>query len=213
MRCRLAGDSLVILELGTTIDPHQHARVVQLAAALSAAALPGVTDIVPAYGTIGLHFHPLQTDLALLQSTAQRLEARLDDAPAVMGPLHEIPVRYGGEDGPDLGEVAAFAGCTEDVVITRHSQVEYRVYLLGFVPGFAYLGVVDATIAAPRRRVPRERVPAGSVGLAGAQTGVYPRSTPGGWQIIGRTPAALVDPVQSLEARLMPGDRVRFIPV
>lgn len=213
MRCRLAGDSLVILELGTTIDPHQHARVVQLAAALSAAALPGVTDIVPAYGTIGLHFHPLQTDLALLQSTAQRLEARLDDAPAVMGPLHEIPVRYGGEDGPDLGEVAAFAGCTEDVVITRHSQVEYRVYLLGFVPGFAYLGVVDATIAAPRRRVPRERVPAGSVGLAGAQTGVYPRSTPGGWQIIGRTPAALVDPVHSLEARLMPGDRVRFIPV
>jgi len=213
MRCRLAGDSLVILELGTTIDPHQHARVVQLAAALSAAALPGVTDIVPAYGTIGLHFHPLQTDLALLQSTAQRLEARLDDAPAVMGPLHEIPVRYGGEDGPDLGEVAAFAGCTEDVVITRHSQVEYRVYLLGFVPGFAYLGVVDATIAAPRRRVPRERVPAGSVGLAGAQTGVYPRSTPGGWQIIGRTPAALVDPVQSPEARLMPGDRVRFIPV
>lgn len=213
MRCRLAGDSLVILELGTTIDPHQHARVVQLAAALSAAALPGVTDIVPAYGTIGLHFRPLQTDLALLQSTAQRLEAHLDDAPAVTGPLHEIPVRYGGDDGPDLGEVAAFAGCTEDVVITRHSQVEYRVYLLGFVPGFAYLGVVDATIAAPRRRVPRERVPAGSVGLAGGQTGIYPRSTPGGWQIIGRTPAALVDPVQFPEARLMPGDRVRFIPV
>jgi KipI family sensor histidine kinase inhibitor len=122
-------------------------------------------------------------------------------------------VRYGGDDGPDLGEVAAFAGCTEDVVVTRHSQVEYRVYLLGFVPGFAYLGVVDATIAAPRRRVPREQVPAGSVGLAGVQTGVYPRSTPGGWQIIGRTSAALVDPVHAPAARLMPGDRVRFIPV
>jgi KipI family sensor histidine kinase inhibitor len=213
VKCRLAGDSLVILELGTTIDPHQHARVVQLAAALAAASVPGVVDIVPAYGTVGIHFQPLETDLAVLQATALRLEASLPEVPVTSGHLHEIPVQYGGEAGPDLTEVAAFAGCAPEAVIARHSQVEYRVYLLGFVPGFAYLGVVDPTIAAPRRRVPRERVPAGSVGIAGAQTGIYPCSTPGGWQLIGRTSAVLVDPDRSPGAVLAPGDRVRFIPV
>ena len=213
MRCRLAGDSLVMLELGATIDPHLHARVVQLAAALSAVSLPGVTDIVPAYGTIGIHFQPLVTDLARLQATARQLEASLPAVPVSSGRLHEIPVHYGGDDGPDLTEVAAFAGCSEDAVIARHSQVDYRVYLLGFVPGFAYLGTVDPLIAAPRRRVPRERVPIGSVGIAGAQTGIYPSSTPGGWQLIGRTSIALFDQRRSPGALLAPGDRVRFIPV
>lgn len=213
MKCRLAGDSLVILELGTTVEPQQHDRVVQLASALAEAAVPGVTDIVPAYTTIGIHFRPLATDLARLQSTAQRLEASLPERPVTSGTLHEIPVQYGGDAGPDLAEVAAFAGCSEADVIARHSQVDYRVYLLGFVPGFAYLGVVDASIAAPRRRVPRDRVPAGSVGIAGTQTGIYPRSTPGGWQLIGRTSVVLCEHDRSPQARLAPGDRVRFIPV
>lgn len=213
MKCRLAGDSLVMLELGATIDPHLHARVVQLAAALSAASLPGVTDVVPAYGTIGIHFQPLVTDLARLQATVQRIDASLPDVPVTGGHLHEIPVQYGGDDGPDLADVAAWAGCSEDAVVARHSEVDYRVYVLGFVPGFAYLGTVDPRIAAPRRRVPRELVSAGSVGIAGAQSGIYPSSTPGGWQLIGRTSTVLFDQRRTPGALLAPGDRVRFIPV
>lgn len=213
MKCRLAGDSLVMLELGATIDPHLHARVVQLAAALSAASLPGVTDVVPAYGTIGIHFQPLVTDLARLQATVQRIDASLPDVPVTGGHLHEIPVYYGGDDGPDLADVAAWASCSEDAVVARHSEVDYRVYVLGFVPGFAYLGTVDPRIAAPRRRVPRELVPAGSVGIAGAQSGIYPSSTPGGWQLIGRTSTVLFDQRRTPGALLAPGDRVRFIPV
>ena len=212
MKWRLAGDSLVTIELGTTIDPRVHAQVLQLASALAEARVHGVTDIVPAYGTIGVHFQPLVTDLAGLQSTVHRLRDSLPEAPVLSGRLHEIPVRYGGEAGPDLAEVAAFAGCSPEAVIDRHSRVEYRVYLLGFVPGFAYLGVVDPTIAVPRRRVPRERVPAGAVGIAGAQTGVYPTATPGGWQIIGHTSAALVHHDRTPSAVLAPGDRVRFVP-
>lgn len=212
MKWRLAGDSLVTIELGTTIDPRVHAQVLQLASALAEARVHGVTDIVPAYGTIGVHFHPLVTDLAGLQSTVQRLRDSLPEAPVLSGRLHEIPVRYGGEAGPDLAEVAACAGCSPEAVIDRHSRVEYRVYLLGFVPGFAYLGVVDPTIAVPRRRVPRERVPAGAVGIAGAQTGVYPTATPGGWQIIGHTSATLVHHDRTPSAVLAPGDRVRFVP-
>jgi len=213
VKCRLAGDSLVMLELGETIDPHLHARVVQLAAALSAASLPGVTDVVPAYGTIGIHFQPLVTDLARLQATVQRIDASLPDVPVTGGHLHEIPVYYGGDDGPDLADVAAWASCSEDAVVARHSEVDYRVYVLGFVPGFAYLGTVDPRIAAPRRRVPRELVPAGSVGIAGAQSGIYPSSTPGGWQLIGRTSTVLFDQRRTPGALLAPGDRVRFIPV
>lgn len=212
MKWRLAGDSLVTIELGTTIDPRVHAQVLQLASALAEARVHGVTDIVPAYATIGVHFEPLVTDLAVLQSTVRRLSAHLGEAPVLNGRLHEIPVQYGGAAGPDLAEVAAFAGCTPEAVIERHSRVEYRVYLLGFVPGFAYLGTVDPSIAIPRRRVPRERVPAGAVGIAGAQTGVYPTATPGGWQIIGQTAATLVHHDRTPIAVLAPGDRVRFVP-
>ncbi len=125
----------------------------------------------------------------------------------------DIPVRYGAADGPDLAAVAAWAQCTPDAVVERHAARVYRVYMLGFVPGFAYMGRVDSTIAAPRHRVPRERVPAGSVGIAGQQTGVYPISTPGGWQLIGRTDAVMFDATRAVPSLVRPGDFVRFVPV
>jgi KipI family sensor histidine kinase inhibitor len=125
----------------------------------------------------------------------------------------EIPVQYGGDGGPDLAAVAQFAGCTEEEVIARHSGVTYRVYMLGFVPGFSYMGRVDPNIAAPRHRVPRERVAAGSVGIAGGQTGVYPVDSPGGWQLIGRTDRVMFDPNREQPSLLAPGDLVRFVPV
>jgi KipI family sensor histidine kinase inhibitor len=129
-----------------------------------------------------------------------------DDA----APLIEIPVCYGGDCGPDLAEVAAHVGLHCDEVIARHSAAEYRVAMLGFAPGFPYLFGLDASLHLPRRASPRTRVPAGSVAIGGAQTGIYPRELPGGWQIIGRTPLTLFDPARDPPALLAPGQRVRF---
>jgi KipI family sensor histidine kinase inhibitor len=158
---------------------------------------------------VTVYFDPLITDQRRLETAARAA----GDAPAVAeaaGRQVRIPVCYGGEFGPDLAEVARFAGLDEAGVVARHAGGSYRVFMIGFVPGFAYMGSVDAAIAAPRRASPRPRVPAGSVGIAGAQTGVYPRETPGGWQLIGRTPAALFDPDRAEPCLLAPGDAVRF---
>ncbi|RKP58548.1 5-oxoprolinase subunit PxpB [Pararobbsia silviterrae] len=133
----------------------------------------------------------------------------LGDAP---GRLIELPVHYGGVDGPDIEAVARHAGLSVEALIERHAQTEYTVYFLGFQPGFAYLGGLDPALAAPRRKEPRVRVPAGSVGIGGAQTGVYPTASPGGWQLIGRTPATLFDAERDPPSLLAPGDRVRFVP-
>ncbi len=120
-------------------------------------------------------------------------------------------MQYGGDGGPDLKAVAEQSGCSEQEVIERHIHRTYRVYMLGFVPGFAYMGRVDPAIAAPRHRVPRERVPAGSVGIAGGQTGVYPVDSPGGWQVIGRTTTVMFDANRATPSLLAPGDLVRFV--
>jgi KipI family sensor histidine kinase inhibitor len=175
---------------------------------------PGVLDVVPAFASLGLHLAPTADDRAI----EGRLRERLGGAPAaadvdVPGKLVDIPVRYGGEDGPDLDEVAALSGLPRGEVVERHAARTYRVFMLGFLPGFAYLGTLDPAIHVPRRTTPRTAVASGSVGLAGAQTGVYPRVSPGGWQIIGRTDMRLFDPELDPPSRLAPGDRVRFVPV
>jgi KipI family sensor histidine kinase inhibitor len=170
--------------------------------------------VVPAYCSVGVHFDPLLTDLAALEHViAVAAEGVEHEDPRTPDHVIEISVRYGGADGPDLEAVAAWAGCTSDDVIARHSASTYRVYMLGFVPGFSYMGRVDRSIAAPRHRIPRERVPAGSVGIAGEQTGVYPSATPGGWQLIGRTDLAMFDATRTPPSLLNPGDFVRFVPV
>jgi KipI family sensor histidine kinase inhibitor len=173
-----------------------------------------VRDVAPGYCTIGVHFDPLQTDLAALEQAIKSEYAALErvESVAERTPI-EIPVSYGGQDGPDLGVVARHAGCSEAEVIARHSRRTYRVYMLGFVPGFSYMGRVDPSIAAPRHRVPRERVPAGSVGIAGGQTGVYPVQSPGGWQLIGRTSTVMFDADRTPPSLLSAGDLVRFVPV
>ena len=205
---------MLLVELDAAIDPVINERAILLAARIRARQARGVRDVAPGYCTVGVHFDPLQTDLAALEhaieveySTIETIDVVADRAPI------EIPVRYGGEGGPDLGAVAQFAGCSEQDVITLHSSRTYRVYMLGFVPGFAYMGRVDSSIAAPRHRVPRERVPAGSVGIAGGQTGVYPVDSPGGWQLIGRTDTVMFDADRARPSLLAPGDLVRFVPV
>jgi KipI family sensor histidine kinase inhibitor len=213
MKVRLAGDSLLLVEFEPAIDPLINERVVELGHALRARHMPGVRDIVPGYCALGLHFDPLRTDLAALERAIEADGGVLEGlATLPAARVVEIPVRYGGEHGPDLDEVARFAGCTARDVIELHAGTTYRVYMLGFVPGFAYLGRVPSAIAAPRHRVPRERVPAGSVGIAGQQTGVYPIDSPGGWQLIGRTALVMFDPVREPASLLAAGDTVRFIP-
>ena len=214
MRVRECGDAMLLVEFEPVIDPVVNERAIALAARLRGRNLRGVRDVAPGYCTVGVHFDPLQTDLAALEA------AIADDggavaaiaSPAASTPI-EIGVHYGGPDGPDLGAVAAYAGCTEDEVIERHAGRDYRVYMLGFVPGFAYMGRVEPSIAAPRHRVPRERVPAGSVGIAGLQTGVYPVASPGGWQLIGRAERVMFDPNRTPPSLLAPGDLVRFVPI
>ena len=169
--------------------------------------------MVVGYCSLTVYFDPLAVDAAWLEAEIRQEEASIEPTPEPPAAAVEVPVCYGTDCGPDLADVAAFAGCSESEVIERHSAVTYRVYLLGFLPGFPYMAEVDPRIAAPRRATPRTAVPAGSVGIAGGQTGIYPSVTPGGWNIVGRTPVTLFDPDRSRPFLFQPGDRVRFRPI
>lgn len=209
--CRL-GEHLLLVEFGTTIDDEVNRRVHALAAWVRLQRWPGVLDVVPAFASLGLHLAPAADDRAIEDRLRERLGAPAA-AQSEPGTLVEVPVRYGGPDGPDLDAVAALCGLPREEVVARHAARTYRVFMLGFLPGFAYLGTLDPAIEVPRRTTPRTAVASGSVGLAGAQTGIYPRVSPGGWQIIGRTDVPLFDPRLDPPTRLVPGDRVRFVPV
>lgn len=212
-RIREAGDSALLLELEGGIDPEVNARVIAIATAVREAGIAGVRAVLPTYRSVAVYFDPLVTDAALVAQVLK--EAQLAGTSYVRSAPNEIevPVVYGGEHGPDLENVAARAGISVQDVIERHASREYRVYMLGFLPGFAYLGLVDESIATPRRAEPRVRVPAGSVGIADLQTGIYPRESPGGWQLIGRTPLDVFDAARIPASIFAPGDRVRFTPV
>ena len=205
-----AGDSALIVEFEERIDPAINARAIALADSLQAAAIAGVRDVVPTYRSVAVFFDPLRTNYDTLLERIERDAGRpAPDAARQAEPLR-IPVCYGGDLGPDLGAVAAFGGISADEVIALHASATYRVFMLGFVPGFAYMGIVDARIAAPRHSTPRVRVPAGSVGIAGVQTGIYPAETPGGWQLIGRTPIKPFDANRAQPFLMKAGDAVRF---
>jgi KipI family sensor histidine kinase inhibitor len=209
-RVRYAGDAALLIELEPTVDPHVNARAQSIAETLLERALKGVRDVVPAYRSVAVHFDPLSGDVASIWAACEAALA----APArnVPGRLVELPVRYGGPDGPDLAELAQTTGLSEEEIVRRHAAVDYRVFMLGFQPGFPYLGIADERIAAPRKVNPRLRVAKGSVGIAGRQTGVYPRESPGGWQIVGRTDVELFDATRAVPSLLAPGDTVRFVP-
>jgi inhibitor of KinA len=208
-----AGDSALIVEFEERIDAAVNARTIACAAAIQRASLAGIRDVVPTYRSLAIYFDPLRTDSdALMERVTHEAEHAVapDGAPP---PPVRIPVCYGGEFGPDLHAVASFAHLSPDEVVRVHSSAIYRVFMLGFVPGFAYLGLVDERIAMPRHSTPRIRVPAGSVGLAGVQTGIYPAETPGGWQLIGRTPVRPFDPARAQPFLMKAGDAVEFYPI
>jgi inhibitor of KinA len=214
------GDTALVVVLGTTIDEATHLRVQAAQALLVGARIPGVIEGVPGYTTLTLFYDATLAVAAgappdgVVGWLGERVESLLKRRRlSFSNPTErwvEIPMCYGGTFGPDLAAVAAHTGLSEAEVIRRHSAGSYRVFLLGFVPGFAYLGGLDPQLATPRRETPRARVEPGSVGIAGTQTGVYPLAAPGGWQIIGRTPLSLFRPQETPPTLLHPGDRVRF---
>jgi inhibitor of KinA len=218
------GEAAWTVVLGDSVSRELHGRVTVLAARIAGAGLPGVVEIVPAYAVVTVFFDPSHADPERLRGQLARLAgeppALPPSRPSALPPsrpsafqrsrLLTIPVRY---DGPDLARVAADTGLALDEVIRRHAEPEYTVYLLGFAPGFAYLGDLDPALILPRRGTPRTRVPAGSVAIAGSQTGVYPLATPGGWHLLGSTSLRMFDQAREPAALLQAGDRVRFEPV
>ena len=208
-----AGDSALVVEFEARIDAAINARAIGLAETLQAAGIPGVRDVVPTYRSVAVYFDPLRTDYDVLLARLERDAVRQPDASASTHAAIRIPVCYEADLAPDLADVAAFAQTTTDEVVRLHAGGTYRVFMVGFVAGFAYMGIVDERIAMPRHATPRVRVPAGSVGIAGTQTGVYPAETPGGWRLIGRTPVKPFDPDRAEPFLMKAGDAVRFYPI
>lgn len=208
-----SGDHFCRVACGEGFDDATHERVRHAFAALEAAGLEGVENLHPAYATVGVSLDPRRVAVETMRAA---IAAALHEAAAIELPAArriEIPVAYGGEAGPDLADVARHAGLSPEEVVARHSAATYRVRFLGFSPGFPYLGGLPPELATPRLPTPRPRVPAGSVAIGGAQTGVYPQATPGGWRLIGRTPLPLFDPRRQPPALLALGDRVVFRPL
>lgn len=208
------GDSALLIEFGEAISLELNRKVVALDEAILKAEVQEVEELVPTYRSLLVRYNPLRTSYEQLVFRIKEIEEKLTESTTeVEGRRVTVPVVYGGEYGPDLNYVARYHGLTEEQVVKLHSEREYRVYMIGFVAGFPYLGEVPDEISTPRLETPRLKVPAGSVGIAEKQTGAYPREAPGGWQIIGRTPLNLFNPLRQPPALLEPGATVKFEPV
>lgn len=210
-KIRPAGDSAVMVTFGERIEKEINDRVRAFDEALVGSAIDGIVETVPSYSACLVYYDPLIKNFEEIKACLEELISGMDKASVKAGALIEIPVVYGGEYGPDLRDVAEYAGLSEDEVIEIHTSNEYPVYMIGFTPGFPYLGGMDERIACPRLEKPRVSIPAGSVGIAGSQTGVYPSESPGGWRIIGRTPLKLYDRLRERPVLLEPGMRIRFV--
>ena len=213
VRILLTGDCSLSVEFGNEISEAVNRRVRSFRAALENAAIPGITETVPTYRSLMVHYDPAVIRYDPLRDELEKLLGESGDAPVPPGLVLEIPVLDGGEAGPDLPFVAEHAGISEDQVVRIHSSAEYLIYMLGFTPGFTYLGGMSERIAAPRLAQPRLRIPSGSVGIAGTQTGIYPVDSPGGWQLIGRTPVKMYDPEREKPILPKAGQYIQFIPV
>jgi inhibitor of KinA len=213
MRPRIVpvGDAAVLIELGHQIDAATNRRVQTIDAWLQGRRPHGIVECVPAYASLLIHYDPLVLSFAEVRQWADEQLSNATEISTGRPRRIEVPVIYGGPDGPDLGAVAALHDLTPSDVARIHAGRDYTVYMMGFTPGFAYLGDLDACIAAPRLQSPRTQVPAGSVGIAGLQTGIYPIQSPGGWQLIGRTSMQLFDVEADEPFAIGPGDIVRFV--
>jgi KipI family sensor histidine kinase inhibitor len=204
------GDRGLLVELGEKISPDVNRRVQQLMRQIERNRLPGVRELAPGYRSLLVVFDPLTIAPAELKGRITEICAQPSGADPAPGKRLTVPVFYGGDYGPDLQWVADHLRISVDEVIRLHTATTYRVYMIGFTPGYPYMGELPLQLAVPRRSTPRTRVPKGSVGIAQRQTGIYPVESPGGWQIIGWTPIELFDPGRRLPSLLEMGDQVKF---
>lgn len=207
------GDSALLIQLGEEIDITINQRVHALNALLSAASFNGILETVPAYCTLLVHYDPLILTFDEAARWARGQMDRVDDSTHRTPRRLEVPVRYGGASGADLEAVAASKGISQSDVVRLHSGRTYTVYMMGFTPGFPYMGTLDERLIMPRLETPRTSVKAGTVAIAGSQTGIYPLDSPGGWHAIGWTPLKLFDPASESPFLFAPGDEVKFIPI
>jgi len=210
---RIAGDCGLLVEYGNAIDPAVNQKVRSMAIVVKGNMPAGVIEIIPTYRSILIYYDPSVTTPSLLKATLIDLESGLSEIKIPPPKVVEIPVCYGGEYGPDIDHVAQSHNLTPQEVIHLHSEPEYLIYMVGFTPGFPFLGGLPEILHTPRLKTPRTRVPEGSVGIANGQTGVYPIASPGGWQLIGKTPIALFSPERSNPILYQAGDRIRFKPI
>ena len=207
------GDKAILVEFGSTIDPKINQKVRHLMIAIQRANIAGIIETVPSYSTLLIYYNPLQIEPDHLREILHNL-VQLKIEKAYYQPFTvEIPTVYGGEYGPDLEFIASTNNLRVNDVIQIHTSASYLTYMLGFIPGFPYLGGMSPWIAAPRLDTPRNKIPAGSIGIAETQTGIYPSDSPGGWRIIGRTPVKLFDPMNEPPALLHAGDYLTFVSI
>ena len=213
MRIEIAGENALIIYFGEDTDPHTSAKVQQATTILETEMADKLIDMVPSYASLLVIYDLLACDHLEMHAMLQNILMQLESAQQTEGTLITLPAYYSTESGPDLENLAQRANLSIDEVIQIHSQTEYRVYAIGFAPGFAYLGEVDPRIAAPRLSTPRQKVPKGSVAIADQQTAVYPTVSPGGWNLIGLCPTPMFDPNKKPTMPVQVGDRIRFEPI
>ena len=208
------GDRAISIDFGQVIDPKINRHIRQTIERIKALQLEGIIELVPTYCALLVEYDAMQYSYSEICNIIEpTLDEGMTDTTNELVTVVEVPTVYGGEFGPDLSFVASHNHLSEDEVISIHSGTDYLVYMLGFIPGFTYLGGMDPRIATPRLSSPRTLIPAGSVGIAGEQTGTYPSDSPGGWQIIGRTPVTMYDMSKAQAALLNAGDYVRYVPI
>ncbi len=208
-----SGDSAFIIKTGDEISVELNQAVRKLLIRIDQENINGVTDFIPSYNELMICYDPSVIGFRKLLDTLHSVEADIENIQLPESLIIEVPVLYGSDTGPDLKEVAEFNKISVEEVIRIHCTPDYQVYMLGFTPGFCYLGGMDERIATPRKSTPRLKIPAGAVGIAEKQTGIYPIESPGGWQLIGLTPLKLFDPQRNPEFLFNPGDRIRFCQV
>jgi len=213
MRILTVGDCAVSVEFGQEISLEINHKVMALKMVLEREPIRGIVELIPTYCSLLIQYDPMELRYGQLRDRLEALVTQLDEMEMPPKQVVEIPVAYGGEYGPDLGEVARAHNISEEEVIKLHSEPEYPIYMLGFVAGFPYLGGMNKAIATPRKKSPRLKIEAGSVGIAGEQTGIYSVESPGGWQIIGRTPLKLYDVNRNEPVLLKAGQYIKFKPI
>lgn len=208
-----AGDVSLVMEFGNSISPLINSKIRNMANILIQTPIKGIIEIIPTYRSISIIYNPIEIEYDELVNHLTELESSLGEGTKGEIRIVELPTVYGGEYGPDIEYVAKHNNLTVDEVIKIHTSRDYLLYMLGFTPGFGYLGGMSEKIATPRLQTPRTKIPAGSTGIAGSQTGIYPIDSPGGWQLIGRTPIKLYDPLAEPPVLLNAGDYIRFVPI